>query len=48
MDGIQRHADKHVLVLAATNRREVLDPAVLRPGRLDVHIHVPLPSVQVL
>lgn len=33
-----------VLVLAATNRRQAVDPALLRPGRFDTHIEVPLPS----
>ena len=30
-------------MLAATNRRQAVDPALLRPGRFDVHIEVPLP-----
>lgn len=33
-----------MLVLAATNRRQAVDPALLRPGRFDVHIQVPLPN----
>ncbi|KAF9979346.1 hypothetical protein BGZ73_000040 [Actinomortierella ambigua] len=33
-----------VLVLAATNRPEVIDSAILRPGRLDQIVHVPVPS----
>ena len=33
-----------LVVLAATNRREALDPALLRPGRFEQHIEVPLPD----
>lgn len=33
-----------VIVLAATNRGDILDPALLRPGRFDRHIHLELPS----
>ena len=33
-----------LLVLAATNRKDSLDPALLRPGRLERHIEVPLPG----
>lgn len=42
MDGVLS-ADG-VLVVAATNRPNALDPALLRPGRLEVHIEVPLPD----
>ncbi len=35
-----------VIVLAATNRPDVLDPALLRPGRFDRHITVDLPSIK--
>ncbi|KXL51137.1 hypothetical protein M433DRAFT_60793 [Acidomyces richmondensis BFW] len=44
MDGFQ--AMKGVLVLAATNKPEVLDPALLRPGRFDSHVFVGLPNEQ--
>ena len=43
MDGFETSSG--VVVLAATNRPDVLDPALLRPGRFDRHITVPLPSV---
>lgn len=42
MDGIES-ADG-VCVIGATNRAELLDPAILRPGRFDYHIEVPLPD----
>jgi transitional endoplasmic reticulum ATPase len=42
MDGLE--SNPNVMVLAATNRREVLDPALLRPGRLESHVEVPLPD----
>jgi transitional endoplasmic reticulum ATPase len=42
MDGLEDNPN--VVVLAATNRREVLDPALLRPGRLESHVEVPLPD----
>lgn len=42
MDGIQ--AASQVIVVAATNRRDLLDPALLRPGRLGLEIYVGLPD----
>ncbi|MEA2245167.1 MAG: cell division protease FtsH, partial [Solirubrobacteraceae bacterium] len=42
MDGFA--SDEAVIVLAATNRSEVLDPALLRPGRFDRHVTVPPPD----
>ena len=42
LDGIEEL--KGVLVLAATNRRDLLDPALLRPGRFDLQVELPLPD----
>jgi len=42
MDGIQNLKD--VVVIAATNRPELLDPALLRPGRFDKLVEVPAPD----
>lgn len=42
MDGIEELKD--VLVLGATNRQDLIDPALLRPGRFDRLIEVPLPD----
>ena len=42
MDGFE--GSKHVCVIAATNRIELIDPALLRPGRFDYQILVPLPD----
>ncbi len=44
MDGFE--SDSGVVVLAATNRIEMLDPALLRPGRFDRRIHLSLPDRQ--
>jgi len=35
-----------VIVIAATNRPDVLDPALLRPGRFDRQVVVPLPDIR--
>jgi transitional endoplasmic reticulum ATPase len=42
LDGNSANPD--VVALAATNRRDDLDPALLRPGRLEEHVHVPHPD----
>jgi cell division protease FtsH len=44
MDGFER--DSKTIVLAATNRPDILDPALLRPGRFDRRIVVDLPSIR--
>ncbi len=44
MDGFQEH--EAVIVLAATNRPDVLDPALLRPGRFDRHVTLDLPDIE--
>jgi len=43
MDGFE--ANDGVIVIAATNRPDVLDPALLRPGRFDRQVNVPLPDI---
>jgi cell division protease FtsH len=44
MDGFE--ANEGVIIVAATNRKDVLDPALLRPGRFDRTIHVPNPDIK--
>ena len=44
MDGFEDN--ESVIVMAATNRRDILDPALLRPGRFDRHILVGYPDVK--
>ena len=43
MDGFD--TDTHVIVVAATNRPDILDPALLRPGRFDRRITIDLPDI---
>lgn len=44
MDGIYANESPRILLIAATNRKEMLDSALLRPGRFDRHIGVELPD----
>ena len=44
MDGFE--ANEGVILIAATNRADVLDPALLRPGRFDRRVYVPKPDVR--
>jgi len=42
LDGLESLED--VVVIATTNRPDLIDSALLRPGRLDRHVHVPVPD----
>lgn len=44
MDGVSERGD--VFVIGATNRRDLVDSALLRPGRLEVHLHLSLPGTE--
>ncbi|WP_290794451.1 ATP-dependent zinc metalloprotease FtsH [Halomonas sp.] len=44
MDGFE--ANEGIIVIAATNRPDVLDPALMRPGRFDRQVVVPLPDIR--
>src|SRR3990167_8225333 len=44
MDGFE--SDVNVIVIAATNRPDVLDPALLRPGRFDRQVTIDLPDIR--
>jgi len=44
MDGIS--AKKTVFIIGATNRPDIIDPALMRPGRLDQLIYIPLPDFE--
>ena len=46
MDGFNT-GQTNVIVLAATNRMDILDSALLRPGRFDRQIYVPAPDIKV-
>jgi len=43
MDGIE--SKKNVFVIGATNRPDILDPAIMRPGRLDQKVYIPMPDL---
>lgn len=44
MDGIG--AKKNVFIIGATNRPDIIDPALMRPGRLDQLIYIPMPDME--
>ncbi|KAJ1983949.1 hypothetical protein H4R34_000961 [Dimargaris verticillata] len=49
MDGFNTDhnvTQRNVLLIATSNRPHAIDPALLRPGRFDEHLHIPLPSHQ--
>ena len=46
MDGFNT-GQNHIIVLGATNRMDILDNALLRPGRFDRQIYVPAPDIKV-
>ncbi|MBO8170756.1 MAG: AAA family ATPase [Bacillaceae bacterium] len=46
MDGITTSDSPRILLIAATNRKDMLDDALLRPGRFDRHIQVDMPDKQ--
>ncbi len=40
MDGFSNKVDENIFIIAATNYKENLDPAIIRPGRIEIHINV--------
>merc|ERR1712023_209252 len=44
MDGVG--AKKNVFIIGATNRPDIIDPALMRPGRLDQLIYIPMPDLE--
>ncbi len=46
MDGFESH-ENPIIVVGATNRPDMLDSALLRPGRFDRQVHIPYPSIDV-
>ena len=43
LDGIEEL--EGVMIIAATNRKDLIDPALLRPGRIDAHVELPMPDI---
>jgi cell division protease FtsH len=46
LDGFETDPAKPIVVIAATNYRTAIDPAILRSGRFDIHVEVPVPDLQ--
>ncbi|KAM3172835.1 hypothetical protein ACTXT7_013723 [Hymenolepis weldensis] len=46
LDGIDKHRQARVFVVGATNRKDMIDKAILRPGRLGLHLYVAPPKSQ--
>ncbi len=46
MDNIQKGINEGIIFIGATNRLDIIDPAVLRPGRFDRKVYFRLPSIQ--
>lgn len=44
LDGVKTARGGRVVLIAATSRPEAIDKAVLRPGRLDLHVQLSLPD----
>ncbi|KER30608.1 hypothetical protein T265_02963 [Opisthorchis viverrini] len=44
LDGVDKHRSARVFVVGATNRKDMIDPAVLRPGRLGLHLVINPPQ----
>lgn len=44
MDGFHNNPNENILIVGATNRLDMLDPAIIRPGRFDKIIHIPNPD----
>lgn len=46
IDGFAKDSKINIYVIGATNRKEAIDPAILRAGRLETHILIPMPSLE--